>query len=90
METYCMVWTLKDTAPVLFWRVYSLVGEKEIQINNGDTMQDEISPPGAHGGWGCWEQLLREGDTGDLSESEDVRERKRREMVGERFSGLFD
>lgn len=45
-ETYRVVWTLKDTVPVLLWRVYSLVGEREIQINNGDTMRYETSSPG--------------------------------------------
>lgn len=68
-----MVWTLKDTVHILLWRVYSLVGGREIQINNGDTKQYEISSPGAHGGWGCGEKLLREGDIWDVSEFEDVR-----------------
>ena len=86
METHCMAWTLKDTVPVLLRRVYSLVGGREIQVNNGDTTQDEISPPGVCGGgvgWGCWEQLLRKGDTGDLSESEDVGGEEKKRDGGE-------
>lgn len=82
VETYRMAWALKDTMTVFLWRVYSLEGEGEIQINNGDTMQYEMSSPGHIEGWGRWEKVLREGDIWDLSEFEDVGERKGREMVG--------
>lgn len=45
-------------------------------------MQYEMSSPGHIEGWGRWEKVLREGDIWDLSEFEDVGERKGREMVG--------
>lgn len=78
---------------VLLRRVYSLVGGREIQVNNGDTTQDEISPPGVCGGG------LGEGVGNSSSEKVTLEicqslkmlgERKRREMVGKCVLGLFD
>ena len=83
--TYWMVWTLKDTVHVFLWRVYNLVGKREMQINNGDTVQNVMSSPGGPGRWGCWEKLLGEGDIWDPSEFEDVGEREGREMVPSLF-----
>lgn len=44
--------------PASLGRVYSSVGETETQINNGDTMQNELSSPGHEEGRGCGESSL--------------------------------
>lgn len=83
-----MVWTLTDRVPALLWRVYSLVQERETQINSGDAMWCKFTRDTQR--VRELEKLLREGDTWDLSAFEDVGEEERKMMVGESVSGLSD